>query len=242
MPSIPSRQRPRNPPPMARRPFGTPREHGRPGLGACRGRWPPDGACATSLQAPLRHDAEQLRGMQEQVSPHLRDRPVRMARAYPHPERPRHHHRRHHVQVAPPREGVLVVAVVAPAVVRLDVPVRPHDLRELLRAPRVGAERRDVPGDLLRRLADLLADVAAALVLLPRPPRLPHLAVRSDDCPRAGEPRVHRVYGAVHLRLADFQATPVQLFFFKAPTRGRMRDSSPHCFRSPFWFFFTWST
>ena len=162
--------------------------------------------------------------------------------AYPHPERPRDHHRRHHVHVAPPREGVLVVAVVALAVVRLDVPVRPHDPRELLSAPRVRVERRDVPGDLLRRLAEGLADVAPGLVLLPRLPRLPDRAVRSDDCPRAGEPRVNRVDDAVRPSHADLPASPVQLFFLKVPTRGRMRLSSPHCFRSPFWLDFTWST
>ena len=35
---------------------------------------------------------------------------------------------------------ILVVAVVALAVVRLDVPVCPHYLHELLRTPRIGAE------------------------------------------------------------------------------------------------------
>ena len=73
-------------------------------------------------------------------------------------------------------------------------------------------------------------------------PRLPDLPVRPDDRPDAGEPDLDRVLDAEHLRLADLQPTPVQLFFFEEPTRGRMRESSSHCFRTPFWLPLTWRT
>ena len=101
--------------------------------------------------------------MEVQVVLHLLRRPLRVPCAYPHPKRPRHHHRRHDVLVAAPRERVLVVAVVALAVVRLYVPMRTHYLREPLRALRVGVKRRDVVGNLFRRLAERLADVPPAL-------------------------------------------------------------------------------
>ena len=148
-----------------------------------------------SLQAAFHHDSHKLRRMELQVVFHLPRRLFGIPCAYPHAKRPRHHHRRHDVQVAPPREDVLVVAVVALAVVSLDVPVRPYDLRELLRAPRVGVERRDVPGGLLRRLADAFADVPAVLVLLPGLPRLPDLAVRPDYRPGTGEADLDRARG-----------------------------------------------
>ncbi len=116
------------------------------------------------------------------------------------------------------REGALVVAVVALAVVRLDVPVRSHDLREHLRAPRVRVQGRDVPGGLLRRLADGLAQVAPALVLLPRLPRLPDVPARPDDRPRAGESghaasrtrlrRVGQSEGVDHHRIAPLRGQP----------------------------------
>ena len=116
--------------------------------------------------------------------------------------------RRHDVLVAPPREDVLVVAVVALAVVRLYVPVRTHYLREPLRALRVGVKRRDVVGNLFRRLAERLADVPPALVLLSGLPRLPDLPIGADYRPRSGEAGIHRVDDAVHLRLAESPSVP----------------------------------
>ena len=168
---------------------------------------------ATSLQAAFRHDSHKLRRMELQVVFHLPRRLFGIPRAYPHAKRPRHHHRQHHVQVAPPREDVLVVAVVALAVVDLDIPMRPDNFRKLLRRARVGVERRDMPGDLLRGLADAFADVPAVLVLLSGLPRLPDLTVRPDYCPGAGEAGLDRVLDAEHLRHADFPASPVQFFF-----------------------------
>ena len=132
---------------------------------------------ATSLQAAFRHDSHKLRRMELQVVFHLPRRLFGIPRAYPHAKRPRHHHRQHHVQVAPPREDVLVVAVVALAVVDLDIPMCPDNFRKLLRRARVGVERRDMPGDLLRGLADAFADVPAVLVLLSGLPRLPIVRV-----------------------------------------------------------------
>ena len=94
-----------------------------------------------SLQPAFHHDPHKLRRMEVQVSSRLRRRHFGMPRAYPHAERPRHHHRRHHVQVAPPRKHVFMVAVVALAVVDLDMPVSPDDFRELLRRARIGIKR-----------------------------------------------------------------------------------------------------
>ena len=107
--------------------------------------------------------------------------------------------------------------------------MRPYDLRELLRAPRVGVERRDVPCDLLRRLADGFADVPAVPVLLPGFPRPPDLPVRPDDRPDAGEPGLDRVLDAEHLRLADLQPPPVQLFSGppEAKIMGKLQAQSP---------------
>ena len=52
LPTVPSRQRPRSPPSMARGPFGTPREHGSPGPGACR---PPPSPPRGSTSPPRAH-------------------------------------------------------------------------------------------------------------------------------------------------------------------------------------------
>ena len=93
---------------------------------------------ATSLQAAFRHDSHKLRRMELQVVFHLPRRLFGIPRAYPHAKRPCHHHRRHHVQVAPPRKRILVVAVVALAVVDLDIPMCPDNFRKLLRRARVG--------------------------------------------------------------------------------------------------------
>ena len=150
--------------------------------------------------------------MELQVVFHLPRRLLGIPCAYPHPERPRHHHRRHYVHVAPPRKGVLVVAVVALAVVDLDIPMRPDNLRKLPRRARVGVKRRDMPGDLPRGPADAFADVPAVPVLLPGLPRPPDLAVRPDDRPGAGEAGLDRVLDAERLRRADFPASPVQPF------------------------------
>ena len=118
----------------------------------------------------------------------------------------------------------------------------PDNFRKLLRRARVGVERRDMPGDLLRGLADAFADVPAVLVLLSGLPRLPDLTVRPDYCPGAGEADLDRVLDAEHLRHADFPASPVQFFFFDEPTSGRMQESSSHCLRTPFWLALTWRT
>ena len=134
--------------------------------------------------------------MSEEVPLHRLRRLPRISCADPHPERSRDHHGRHDVQVHAPCQLVLVVAVVALAVVHLDVPMRTHvtrefpDARVALASEILGRKRRDVPGDLLRRLADLHVELPPVPVALSPPGDLPSPAERADDHRHAGEVRV----------------------------------------------------
>jgi len=228
--------------PLARlpRPFGTLRRHGR--------NWRrrhaeatdrTDRGNATSLKAPLQHDADKFRRMLPEVAFHPLRRLIGPSGADPHPERPRHHRRRHQVLVAATREHILVIAVVTFAVVDLDIPVRAHDFRELLRSARIRVERGDVVDDLLRRLADELANRDAVPVPRLGLARLPRLAARANYRASTGKPDLDSILDPEDPRLADLQPSAVQLFFLKVSTLGLMRQSVSHCSASLGWLDFT---
>ena len=122
-----------------------------------------------------------------------------------------------------------MIAVVSLAVVDLDVPVRAHDFRKLLRRARIRIKRRDMIDDLLRRFADDLADRDAVLVPRLGPARLPRPPERADHRAPAGESELDAVLNAEDPRLADLPSPPVQLFFFDEPATGLMRQSVSHC-------------
>ena len=124
--------------------------------------------------------------------------------------RAREQHRPRHVLVAPPRADVLAVRPVPPRVVlRLNAPLPPHRVREVLDAvPLVDRYGRDVvdgldPGP--------LAFLRACGVL--------ELAQREDKRPRSAEPDLRGIVERPDQRPTDFAPT-VSLFVFFSVVRA----------------------
>ena len=135
-----------------------------------------------------------------------------------------------------------MISVVSLSVIDLDIPVRAHDLRELLRRARVRVKRGNMVDDLLRRFADELPDGDAVLVPRLRLARLPRAPERADHRAGTRKPKLDAVLDPEDLRLANLPPPPVQFFFLNASPTGLMRHSVSHCSASLGWFDLTWST
>ena len=117
-----------------------------------------------------------------------------------------------------------MISVVSLSVIDLDIPVRAHDLRELLRRARVRVKRGNMVDDLLRRFADELPDGDAVLVPRHRLARLPRAPERADHRAGTRKPKLDAVLDPEDLRLANLPPPPVQFFFLDNVAKSGMRS------------------
>ena len=185
---------------------------------------------AKSYQPLLQYDTDEFRRPAAQISHGIGSgspgMPVDVSRAAPHAEGSGDHHRGHQILVAASSRTIFEIGVVAFAVINLDVPMRSDETSELFRSAGGSVERRNMIDDFLCRFAD-------------DNPRLPAVLRFSDlrrVCPAEGaadrlssrKTQLHRILYRKDLRLADFQPSPVQLFFFDESTMCLQRQSVSH--------------